>query len=358
MKTTQNSGESLPERGMSELIEWKGYGRRLPAHFGSAPHCPRLVGRSPAMGRLCEEIEILGRCDVPVLLSGETGVGKNLVARAIHDAGPRAGAPFLEFCAANLAEALFESELFGHVKGAFSGAHQDHPGLARAASGGTLFVNEVGELTPANQAKLLHFLDSMEVRPVGGLRFCKVDVRVLAATNRDLQSLARDGSFRRDLFFRLAVVSVRVPSLRERREDIPLLANCFLDRFARQQGTAVAGLSEGALALLLKYDWPGNVRELENTIRRAVVMTPSGQRIEAEALQLDGRTMRPAEGPDCAATLGEYREKAEREVILHTLSRHEWNVCAAARDLRITRVGLSRKLKRLEIVRPGRHAGN
>lgn len=165
-------------------------------------------------------------------------------------------------------------------------------------------------------------------------------------------------AFKQDLYFRLAVVGLRVPSLRERREDIPVLARYFLERFSRQDDKTIAGLSDAALALLLKYEWPGNVRELENAVRRAVVMTPSGQRIEADALHPRISSMLPAQGTDRAGSLGECRKKAEREAILGTLPRHGWNVSAAARDLGITRVGLTRKMKRLGIMRPGRRAGN
>ena len=348
-------GKDAIGRDMTQTRHWTAEGHRPRVPVGDALRCTLLVGRSRLVEQLRDEIETLAPCTVPVLIDGETGVGKNLVARAIHEAGPRAEAPFIELSAANLNEHLFESELFGHVKGAFSGAHQDHPGLATAAGGGTLFVNEVGELSLANQAKLLHFLDSMEVRPVGGLRFRKVDVRIVAATNRDLPSMVRQQAFRQDLYFRLAVVAVRVPSLRERRDDIALLAEHFLARFARQDSKALPAFSEDALEFLLSHDWPGNVRELENTIRRAVVMTPSGQRIEVQALHVNGSLVLPAERGQRATTLEQCRENVEREVILSTVGRHGWNVAAAARDLQITRVGLSRKLKRLGITRPGRH---
>ncbi len=309
------------------------------------------------MRELFRHIELLSRSDVPVLIEGETGVGKNLVAQAIHAASPRARAPFLAFSAASISETLFESELFGHVRGAFSGAHQDHAGLARSADGGTLFLNEAGELSLVSQAKLLDFLDRLEVRPVGGVRSSRIDVRVLCATNRDLRSLVSREAFREDLYFRLAVVALRVPSLRERREDIPPLAGYFLERLSRQDGKAIMGLSEGALALLLEHDWRGNVRELESALRRAVLMTPSGRRIEADALHSGISTFFPRDRPEPAAALRECREKAERETILGTVSRHGWNVSAAAKELGITRVGLTRKMKHLGIHRPGHRPG-
>ncbi len=312
-----------------------------------------IVGRSLAMRQLLRDLKTVGRSDAAVLIEGETGVGKNMIARTLHRVGPRAEQPFVALSAANLPEPLFESELFGHVKGAFSGAVEHHKGLARAADGGTLFIDEVGELTPANQAKLLCFLDQKEVRPVGGVRSTQVDLRVISATNQDLQELVRRKAFRRDLYYRVRVLALRVPSLRERREDVPLLARHFLKRFNQKYGKSVTGLSAEAMARLWAHDWEGNVRELENELERAVVLTPEGQEVHADSLQLCSATFATEPQTGSGSMLRESRSAAERSVILQSLKRHRWNVSAVARELGISRVGLTRKLKRLGIVRPG-----
>lgn len=330
-------------------------GRWPTARFGDPEHHLQIVGESRVMQRLRRDILALARTDEPVLIQGETGVGKSLVASVIHCLSPRAKRPLVSFSAANLSESLFESELFGHVRGAFSGAHQDHVGLARAAEGGTLLLDECAELSPINQAKLLHFLDGMEVRPVGGVHAAKVDARVICATNRDLATLADTGAFRRDLYYRLTVMTLHVPSLDQRREDVPLLAAHFLEKFASEHGKPFAGISSEAMELILRREWRGNVRELRNAIRRAVVLTPQGVPIgvdhlagAAEHRRSDGRR----------GFLRECREKMEREVILTVIGEHGWNVSSAARELGITRVGLARKLKRLGITRPGTGASS
>ena len=311
-----------------------------------------IVGRSLVMQNLFRELESVGCSDASVLIEGETGVGKNLVARAIHRQSQRTDESFVALSAANIPESLFESELFGHVKGAFSGAVENHRGLARAAEGGTLFLDEVGELSLSNQAKLLFFLDHKEVRPVGGLRQTKVDFRLISATNRDLLDLVRQRAFRRDLYYRLRVISLRVPSLRERREDVQLLVSYFLEKLARRYDKPIPRLSASALAKLEAHDWEGNVRELENELERAVVMTPEGEEIGAQLLLASTRVVvsRPQAQP---TSLRESRHAAERSVILQTLKRRRWNVSGAARELGISRVGLTRKLKRLGIQRPG-----
>ncbi|MEM7349257.1 MAG: sigma-54 dependent transcriptional regulator [Acidobacteriota bacterium] len=310
-----------------------------------------IVGRSSVMKSLFSELESLGASDASVLIEGETGVGKNLVARAIHEQSPRSSGPFVALSAANIPEPLFESELFGHVKGAFSGALENHQGLARAAEGGTLFLDEVGELSLANQAKLLFFLDSRAVRPVGGLRQTPVDFRLISATNRDLLDQVRQRAFRRDLFYRLRVIALRVPSLRERREDVPLLVSYFLDKLARKYGKPMPRISAGAMAKLEQYDWDGNVRELENEIERAVVMTEANGVVQPQMLLSSVSGV--AQPLFQSSSLQESRLAAERSVILQALKRQRWNVSAAARELDISRVGLTRKLKRLGIRRPG-----
>jgi transcriptional regulator with GAF, ATPase, and Fis domain len=309
------------------------------------------------MLRLFEHLEIISASDATVLLEGETGVGKNRVARALHEMGPRASRPFVAFNASTLPHELFESELFGHVRGAFSGAYEHHKGLARAADGGTLFVDEVGELSPASQAKLLSFLDHKQVRPVGGLQSTQVDLRLIAATNHDLKALVGTGKFRRDLYYRIRVFPLRVPSLRERPEDVPLLAEHFVDEVSRKYGKRLAGISGAALERLRTWTWEGNVRELRNEMERAVILTPEGRRIEATALSFHDEAPAPSE-TGSPNPLRSSRRAAEKQVIVRALGDWRWNVSAAARELGISRVGLSRKLKRLGIRRPGTGTGD
>lgn len=312
-----------------------------------------VVGQAPAMQELFQQIELVAATDVTVLTEGETGTGKDLVARTIHCLSSRSDQPFVAFNASNLQEQLFESELFGHVKGSFSGAHDHHEGLARAAHGGTLFIDEVGELPAVNQAKLLRFLDTKEVRSVGSTKTHKVDVRIVCATNRDLQEQVRAGEFREDLYYRLKVITLTVPPLRDRMEDLPLLVDHFLRLFCEQYGKDIPTLSREARELLKKHFWRGNVRELENEIERAVVMTPNGQEVPASVLSSELRAS-PVEPEPDATDMGlkEYRQAIERRIILETLDRTGWNVSAASRELDISRVGLTKKLKRLGIERP------
>lgn len=311
-----------------------------------------LVGRSPAMQELFRQIELVAQTDATVLVEGETGTGKDLVARTLHSLGHRARKPFVAVNASNLQENLFESELFGHVKGAFSGALEHHEGLARAADGGTLLIDEVGELSLPNQAKLLRFLDSKEVRPVGGVRPVKVNVRIICATNRDLLAEVERGRFREDLYYRLRVITLRVPSLRERKEDLPLLICHFLRKFRAQYEKDIDGLTEEAMQLLISHSWCGNVRELENEIERAVVLTPCGEKIAAVVLSPQLRRGRSNGKAVTASALRQFRRDVEKQLVQEALKRTGWNVTAAARDLGISRVGLSKKLKTLGIRRP------
>ncbi len=319
---------------------------------GNGDDFSTIIGQSSIMRELLHEIEIVSRTDASVLIEGETGVGKTLMARTLHRQGPRAEGPFIALNAASLPEGLFESELFGHVKGAFSGAHDHHKGLARAADGGTLFIDEVGELSLGSQAKLLGLLDEREVRPVGGLRSTRSDFRLISATNKDLPALVRERAFRRDLFYRLRVVSLRIPNLKERAEDLPLLADHFLRHYCHKYGKKLGGLSPQALDSLRRHNWKGNVRELKNEIERAVILTPPDQEIQTSVFSLAAE---PASQHSRVptSTLKRSRQQAESRLIRETLVNHRWNVSAAARVLGISRVGLTRKLKRLGIYRPG-----
>ncbi|HKZ20443.1 MAG TPA: sigma-54 dependent transcriptional regulator, partial [Acidimicrobiia bacterium] len=242
--------------------------------------CPGIIGRSPAIVKLSKLIVKVAASHANVLVQGESGTGKELVARAIHLASPRAMGPFLgENCAA-LSESLIESELFGHVRGAFTGAERDRRGLFALADGGTLFLDEVGDMSPRIQAKLLRVLQEGEFRPLGGRDLIRTDMRIISATNRDLRGMVETGSFRGDLYYRLDVVDMKLPPLRERSEDVPLLAEHFLSRV---RGQAKRGISKEAHEMLARYPWPGNVRELQNVIERAAVMAP-GTVIGVDAL--------------------------------------------------------------------------
>jgi len=332
--------------------------RRPPALAGeadrngtSATRLGSIVGRSAVMRELFDTLHMVAGTDATALIEGETGTGKSLVAATLHELSRRAHRPFVALNASNLQEQLFDSELFGHVRGAFSGAHQDHPGLARAAQGGTLFIDEVSELSLANQARLLRFLDTKEVRPVGSTRSHAVDVRLITATNRSLLDAVKGGSMREDLYYRLRVVHLRLPALRERDGDLPLLIDHFLGLYVDRHDRALVGLSDEARRALLTYSWPGNVRELENEIEHAVVMTPPGGEIEVGVLSEQVRLPNPPQ-PRAGVGLREYRRKAERRLLVAAVRRHGWNVSATARELGMSRVGLTKKLKQLGIERP------
>ena len=242
-----------------------------------------IIGKSPAMLAVFDLIKLVATSSASVLISGESGAGKELVARALHNSGGRKGRPFVPLNCTAIPENLLESELFGHIKGSFTGAISDKKGLFEEANGGTLFLDEIGDLSPTLQAKLLRVLQDKQIRPVGGNQLKDVDVRIVAATHRDLRQMVKEGRFREDLFYRLNVVPIRVPSLRERPEDIPLLVESFIIKFAAQNGSKVKGISTEAMAILMAHPWPGNVRELENVIERAMVLS-GGEQIERSVL--------------------------------------------------------------------------
>jgi two-component system response regulator PilR (NtrC family) len=257
----------------------------LRIQLGARGRLAGMVGTSAAMQEIDRLVEKVAASRSTVLIIGESGVGKELVARAIHDKGQRAGAPFVPINCGAIPEGLVESELFGHVKGAFTGAHADHAGLFKAANGGTVFLDEVSELPLAAQVKLLRAIQERRIRPVGGNRDHEIDVRIIGATNRDMAEEVRENRFREDLFYRLNVIQVRVPPLRERREDIEPLARYFVARFAAEAGRESQTLSAEAVRHLTTYGWPGNVRELENAVEQAVTLTEVGTKvIQAEVL--------------------------------------------------------------------------
>jgi DNA-binding NtrC family response regulator len=320
-----------------------------PAEAAEVAPAHGLIGRSRGMLAVYKQIAHAAGSDAPVLITGETGTGKELVAHAIHHHGRRAGRPFVPVNCASLAESLLESELFGHVRGSFTGAVGDKKGVFEQAQGGTIFLDEIGETTPAVQVRLLRVLEQGEVRPVGASRVVTVDVRVVAATNRDLERAVREGTFRQDLYYRLNVVRIAVPPLRERRDDIPLLAAHVLGKMAGAKGQA-RRLSSPALAALTAYAWPGNVRELENVLER-VAVSPTGDTVDVEDLPAAFREPHPArlEGPlfEGLPPL----EEMEKRYLVHVLGVLKGNRTRAAEVLGIDRRTLYRMMERFGLDR-------
>ncbi|MFQ5880979.1 MAG: sigma-54-dependent transcriptional regulator [Candidatus Methylomirabilales bacterium] len=302
---------------------------------------PVILGESRTMRSILEMVERVAASHAPVLISGETGTGKGLIARAIHQASPRADRPFLVINCSAFQDQLLESELFGHEKGAFTGAVSAKPGLFEVAHGGTLFLDEVAEMSPAMQAKLLQVLDTGELRRVGGTRLRRVDTRIFAATNKDLHREVRGGRFREDLFFRLNVVSLAVPPLRDRKEDIPPLIEHFLHQF-RLPGQRPKVISPQALQLLMEYSWPGNVRELANTIERLVLLAP-GTTIGPDDLPANIRP--PAELPPREADAPLPLAEVERLSIIRALTYTRGKKAPAARLLGIDVKTLTHKIR-------------
>jgi DNA-binding NtrC family response regulator len=303
---------------------------------------PGLIATSAPMSRVLDLVGRVAPTEATVLIRGESGTGKEIIAKAMHHASRRAGGRFVPINCGAVPEALLESEIFGHVKGAFTGAGANKKGLFEEAHGGTLFLDEIGEMTPSLQVKLLRALQSGEIRPVGSTHAITVDARVVAATNRDLEPMIRQGAFREDLFYRLNVIPIELPPLRERREDIPPLAELFLGRFAERQGR-VLRLSAAAMERLFRYPWPGNVRELENAMERAAILAPA-ETIEPGDLPPHvgaGLVPGPAPALEAERTLAE----AEHAHIIQTLERCGWNHSRAAEALGIGRTTLWRKLK-------------
>lgn len=325
------------------------------AHGGpSAPAAPaglpRLLGESAPMEQVRSLIAKLARSQAPVHISGESGTGKELAARLIHALSPRAERPFVPVNCGAIPHELIESELFGHVKGSFTGAHADKAGLFQAADGGTLLLDEVADLPLALQVKLLRAIQEKAVRPVGAAREVPVDVRVLSATHRDLGAQVAAGTFRQDLYYRINVIGLRMPPLRERLEDVPALVDDILARLARAQGRPVPRIEPAALRQILGYGFPGNVRELENVLERALTLC-EGDRIAARDLglpQIDAMTQRPALAPATgAASLDDHLEDLERQAILKALDETRWNRTKAAKRLGISFRQLRYRLEKL-----------
>ncbi len=367
-------------RLVEQALKLAGHGR------DEAPGRTRLLGDSLAMQQVRQLVAKVSRSQAPVFISGESGVGKELVARMIHEQGPRRAGPFVPVNCGAIPGELMESEFFGHVRGSFTGAHADKEGLFQAANGGTLFLDEVAELPLPMQVKLLRVIQEKAVRAVGGRQEIPVDVRILSATHKPLAALVESGAFRQDLYYRINVIELRVPPLRERHEDIPQIAAHILDRIAPDWGLERPTLSQAALEALMAYDFPGNVRELENILERAVALC-DGARIEPADLHL------PSNGPSLSATgaasgvtsvavaaesnvasppathgptvpaasaaggreapvpssLVDYVENLERDAIMKALTETRWNKTQAAKRLGITFRALRYKLKKLGI---------
>jgi two-component system response regulator HupR/HoxA len=314
-------------------------------------------GPGSPMNGVCDKIRQVAPFDVAVVLSGESGTGKELAARALHYNSLRWDKPFVvENCGA-LPDELLESELFGYKRGAFTGAVEDRVGLFERANGGSVFLDEIGDVSPAFQVKLLRVLQEGEIRPLGSGRTRKVDVRLIAATNKDLEAEVHAGRFRQDLYYRLATVTIVLPPLRSRPGDIPVLAAALLDRAMRDLGKTVAGFTDEALACMQAYHWPGNVRELQNEVRHMLVMG-GDDRLGAElltprVLQAAPPELAPSTGPlaDLQGPLKDRVEAIEARILRETLIRHRWNKSSAARELGLSRVGLRSKLDRYGLER-------
>jgi two-component system response regulator PilR (NtrC family) len=315
----------------------------------------RLLGKSPAMQRVFDTLRKTAPGRASVLLIGESGTGKELAARALHELSQRADRPFVAVNCGAIPETLLESELFGHVRGSFTGAHADKQGLFEAAHSGTLLLDEVAELPVAMQVKLLRVLQERKVKPVGGVTEREVDVRIVAATNRDLETEVEKGTFRQDLFYRLDVIRLRLPPLRERREDLPLLVDHFLRKFSAEHGRQVAGVDPETMQALMAYHFPGNVRELENLIERAVILA-SGDRLTFEAFPtLSGlSTVVPSLTsaplvPESGLDLERVVEDFERSIIISALERTGGNRTEAARLLGVSFRSLRYRLSKLGV---------
>ncbi len=305
-----------------------------------------IIGQSGVMQDVFRALEKVVDSNVTVLITGESGTGKELIARAIHfHSQTRAGKPFVAVNCSALPESLLESELFGHEKGAFTGAAGRRMGKFEQANGGTIFLDEIGLMTPATQSKILRILQEREFERVGGNELIKVDVRIISATNKNLEEEMKKGEFREDLFYRISVFPIKLPPLRERRDDIPILSAFFLKKYSQQENKEIEGISPDALDLLLAYNWPGNVRELENAIERAVVLA-SGPEISAKDLPAAVRSLGEKRIYEADNTLASWIEKLEEEALRQALLECEGNISQTAKKLGIGRATIYRKAKK------------
>ena len=307
-----------------------------------------FVSRSPLLQKIFEFLPSVAASLSTVLLTGETGTGKEILARTIHSLGPRANAPFIAVNCGALPDSLLESELFGYKAGAFTGADKDKPGRFARARGGTLFLDEIGEVSQALQVRLLRVLQERTYEPLGAITYENSDARIIVATNKDLGHLMQQGIFRQDLYYRINVVRIELPPLRQRKEDIPLLVEQFVSRFNRHQGKSVSGIAAEALSLLMAYDWPGNIRELENVIERAFILCSDGAiAINHLPDELHGQSVK-AVGSDIRAAAA----SLEIQTIYQALQRNHYNRLAAAKELGIHKSTLFRKIKKWKLALP------
>ena len=322
--------------------------------IGKAYTCQDILSVNHEMRKLFELLPVVAESPSTVLLTGETGTGKELFARAIHNLSPRRAGPFVAVNCGALPDTLLESELFGYKAGAFTDARRDKPGRFALAEGGTLFLDEIGDISPALQVRLLRVLQERIYEPLGAMAPETADVRIVAATNRDLDELVRQDRFRSDLYYRLNVIRIELPPLRQRREDIPLLVDHFIGRFNAQQHKEISGMSEAALSCLVRYDFPGNIRELENIIERAFILCRTGQISAAHLPPLATPPVPEASGEqDASASL----KQVEAAFLMRALERNNWNRLQTARELGIHKSTLFRKIKSLGLDVPaGRRA--
>lgn len=332
---------------LTEVVSREKVISRLRRQLSSEDGFHGILGKSPAMLQVFDLISSAAQSEAPAIIYGESGTGKELVASAIHKLGPRSKGPFIKVNCAALSESLLESELFGHVKGAFTGADRTRVGRFEAANRGDIFLDEIGDLPLSTQVKLLRVLQEKEIEKVGDHRPITIDVRILAATNKDLGKLMEEGRFRDDLYYRIGVIPIYLPPMRERREDIPLLVEYFINRVRLKTGKSISGMSKEALDLLIRYDWPGNVRELVNLIEYAFVLCQEGEIMpEQLPVRVTGKTPRVAPKPRVAKHRA---DEDERNRLLEALETTGGNQSEAARMLGISRVTLWKRLKAYDI---------
>lgn len=337
IKNAKNDEIKLVVRNAAEMRRVRSENQFLKRELKKGHEEKTIIGSSDEMARVFRMVEKVADSEATILISGDSGTGKELIAREIHYRSRRSGGPFVSINCGAIPRDLLESNLFGHVKGSFTGAVRDSAGLLQVAESGTFFLDEVGETPSATQVKLLRALQEREIIPVGGTQPVKIDCRLVAATNADLEKEVAEGRFRADLFYRLNVIPIRLPSLRQRRDDIPLLVDHFLRRFA--QNNPAKTVSAEAMDLLMKYDWPGNVRELENRVQRAVILAQDAS-VRPQDLELGTER---EEGPQ---SLQEARDEAERRLLTEALTRNAGNITRAARDIKVSRPTLHDLLRK------------
>lgn len=352
LAATMPTGAVVPSAAESSVLTGSG---ALDFKTGEEQARGQIIGRSRSMNRLLEAVKQVASSEATVLLLGESGTGKELIAEAVHRLSRRANHPLIKVNCAAIPENLLEDELFGHEKGAFTGAHSQRKGRFERANGGTVFLDEIGDMPTSLQAKLLRVLQEREFERLGGTTTLRVDVRIIAATNRDLEEMVREGSFREDLYYRINVIPLHLPPLRERPEDIPELANHFLRSMSEKNGRRITTISRAAMKRLMAYPWPGNVRELQNSIERSVVLA-SGPAIQVDDLPLSAlRPSRPAgDLYDQFFSVGLSLDEFEKNLIEEGLRRSGGTQAAAARLLGLTRRTLQYRVEKYAIAMSGK----